>query len=184
MFDIGFWELGLIGLIALIVLGPKRLPEAARTAGRWIGRLRRFIADVKQDLDRELRAEELKELRRLKEELDQTRQLIERSSGEMLQELSEPDPEKNIADPEVRALIMGEDRESATEPKPAARKKSPAKKAAGKKAPARKAKKKTAPGGKKRAAGKKKTAKSAGKSVKKKTSTSPAGKKASRGRSR
>ena len=50
MFDIGFSELVAVGLIALIVLGPKRLPEVARTAGRWMGQLRRFIADVKQDI--------------------------------------------------------------------------------------------------------------------------------------
>src|SRR3989304_4556407 len=52
MFDIGFSELVVIGLIALIVLGPKRLPEVARTAGKWMGQLRRFLADGKLDLGR------------------------------------------------------------------------------------------------------------------------------------
>jgi len=65
MFDIGFSELVVIGLIALIVLGPKRLPEVARTAGKWMGQLRRFIADVKLDLDREMHTEDLAELRKL-----------------------------------------------------------------------------------------------------------------------
>lgn len=88
MFDIGFSELVLIGLLALIVLGPKRLPEAARAAGRWMARLRRFIADVKRDFDRELHGEELAELRRLKEELDETRRLIGESSSEILQGLN------------------------------------------------------------------------------------------------
>ena len=71
MFDIGFSELVAVSLIALIVLGPKHLPEVARTAGRWMGQLRRFIADVKQDIDREVHTEDLAELRKLKEELNE-----------------------------------------------------------------------------------------------------------------
>ena len=59
MFDIAFSELVLIGLVALVVLGPRRLQEAARTAGRWMARLRRFVDDVKRDMDAELRQTEL-----------------------------------------------------------------------------------------------------------------------------
>ncbi len=55
MFDIGFWELAVIGVVALIILGPERLPGAARTAGLWIGKARRMFADVKADIDKELR---------------------------------------------------------------------------------------------------------------------------------
>ena len=84
MFDIGFSELVVIGLLALIVLGPKRLPEVARTAGRWMGQLRRFIADVKQDLDREMHSEDLAELRKLKHELNDTRRLMENTSGDLI----------------------------------------------------------------------------------------------------
>lgn len=94
MFDIGMGELALIGLLALIVLGPKRLPEVARTAGRWVGRVRRFVASVKEDFDHELRTEELAELRKLQEELTETRDLIQRSSTEALEGLQrdlEPD---------------------------------------------------------------------------------------------
>jgi sec-independent protein translocase protein TatB len=96
MFDIGFSELVVIGLIALIVLGPKRLPEVARTAGRWIGQLRRFIADVKSDLDREIHTEDLTELRKLKEELNQTRQLMQNTSGELIQGFTEITPASTI----------------------------------------------------------------------------------------
>lgn len=88
MFDIGFSELVLIALLALIVLGPKRLPEVARTAGRWLGQLRRFMTDVKQDFDRELRTAELEELRKLKEELNNTRRLMEESSQQIFRDLS------------------------------------------------------------------------------------------------
>ena len=88
MFDVGFSELLLIALIALIVLGPKRLPEAARAAGRWVGRLRRFISEVKRDFDQELRGEELDELRRLKHGLEDTRRMIGDSSNRILQGLT------------------------------------------------------------------------------------------------
>jgi len=62
MFDVGFWELSLIGLVALLVIGPERLPKVARTAGMWLGRGRRMLSSVKQDIEREIKAEELKEI--------------------------------------------------------------------------------------------------------------------------
>ena len=62
MFDIGFWELALIGLVALIVVGPERLPKLARIAGLWLGRGRRMLSSVKEEIDRELKAEELKQI--------------------------------------------------------------------------------------------------------------------------
>jgi len=84
MFDIGFSELALIALIGLLVLGPKRLPEVARTLGSWLGRLRAWIANVKQDLDREINSEELAEFRKLKAELEETKRLIEQSASQTL----------------------------------------------------------------------------------------------------
>ena len=51
MFDIGFLEIVIIASIALVVLGPERLPRAARTAGMWVGRARRMVSDVKSDID-------------------------------------------------------------------------------------------------------------------------------------
>ncbi len=62
MFDVGFWELSLIALVALLVIGPERLPKVARTAGLWIGRGQRMLSSVKQDIEREIKAEELKEI--------------------------------------------------------------------------------------------------------------------------
>ena len=62
MFDIGFWELTIIGIVALLVIGPERLPGVARTAGAWIGRGKRFVSGVKADIDKELRADELKRI--------------------------------------------------------------------------------------------------------------------------
>ncbi len=62
MFDVGFFELLLLGLVALLVIGPERLPRVARTAGMWIGRGRRVLQSVKADIEREIRAEELKRI--------------------------------------------------------------------------------------------------------------------------
>jgi sec-independent protein translocase protein TatB len=62
MFEIGFWELLLIGVIALLVIGPERLPEVARTVGATVGRMRRFVTSVKSDINQELKAGELKQI--------------------------------------------------------------------------------------------------------------------------
>ena len=50
MFEVGFWELPLIGVVAMIVVGPERLPGLARTAGLWLGKARRMLADVKAEV--------------------------------------------------------------------------------------------------------------------------------------
>jgi sec-independent protein translocase protein TatB len=62
MFDVGLLELLLVGIVALLVVGPERLPKLARTAGMWLGRGRRFIGSVKDDIDRELKADELRSI--------------------------------------------------------------------------------------------------------------------------
>lgn len=62
MFDIGFSELLLIAVVALIVIGPERLPKVARTAGHLFGRLQRYVNDVKADIHREMELDELKRL--------------------------------------------------------------------------------------------------------------------------
>ncbi|GAB4170570.1 MAG: Sec-independent protein translocase protein TatB [Rhodocyclaceae bacterium] len=64
MFDIGFSELLVIGLVSLIVIGPERLPKVARTVGALLGRLQRYVSDVKADINRELQLEELKKMQR------------------------------------------------------------------------------------------------------------------------
>ncbi|WP_295583411.1 Sec-independent protein translocase protein TatB [uncultured Lamprocystis sp.] len=62
MFDIGFWELVLVGVVALVVIGPERLPKAARMAGLWVGRARRTLSSVKEEIDREFKAQELQDI--------------------------------------------------------------------------------------------------------------------------
>ena len=62
MFDIGFWEILLILVLALLVLGPERLPQAARSVGYWVGKGRRYIEGVKEQVGSEFDATELKRL--------------------------------------------------------------------------------------------------------------------------
>lgn len=76
MFDIGFSEMIVIAVIALIVLGPEKLPRVARTAGHLLGRMQRYVNDVKSDINREI---ELDELRKLQKEMQNTASSIEQS---------------------------------------------------------------------------------------------------------
>ncbi len=76
MFDIGFSELLIIGVVALVVLGPERLPRVARQAGQWMGKLQRYVADVKSDINRQV---EMSELRRMQEEVKEAAKSIEAS---------------------------------------------------------------------------------------------------------
>ena len=62
MFDIGFSELLVIGVVALIVIGPEKLPKVARTLGHLLGRAQRYVNDVKSDINREIQLDELKKL--------------------------------------------------------------------------------------------------------------------------
>jgi sec-independent protein translocase protein TatB len=76
MFDIGFSELMVIAVVALIVIGPERLPKVARTLGHLFGRMQRYVNDVKSDITREM---QLDELRKLQSEMEQTARSIETS---------------------------------------------------------------------------------------------------------
>ena len=76
MFDVGFSELVVIAIVALVVIGPERLPGVARTAGHLLGRLQRYVNDVKADINREIQLDELK---KLKAEMQDSAQDFERS---------------------------------------------------------------------------------------------------------
>ena len=76
MFDIGFSEMLLVAVIALIVLGPERLPRVAKQAGQWLGKLQRYVNDVKSDINRQM---ELEELRKLQTEVSDAARSIESS---------------------------------------------------------------------------------------------------------
>ena len=118
MFDVGFWEIAIISLIALIILGPERLPRAARSLGVWVGKARRMLAEVKRDIDRELDAADLKKIQEIKEEVAETVQ----DSKKMFEDASikqDLDEAKSALEETATALnekISEQPEESAAEP--------------------------------------------------------------------
>lgn len=88
MFDIGFSELVLIAVVALIVIGPQRLPRVARTAGHLLGRMQRYVSDVKADIAREMELEELRKVQSSMEEAARTmRDSVDQGMNEAQKEL-------------------------------------------------------------------------------------------------
>jgi len=96
LFDVGFQEVVLIGVIALLVIGPERLPAVARSVGRWVGKMQRFVAGVKRDLQSELNTDEVRKLlnsqedqiRELKEMVNETRSDFEKTARSASSDLS------------------------------------------------------------------------------------------------
>jgi sec-independent protein translocase protein TatB len=87
MFDVSFSELMVIGVIALIVIGPERLPKVARTVGHLLGRAQRYVNDVKSDIRREI---ELDDLRKFKSEMEDAAQSVQTSLRDVGTSLQEP----------------------------------------------------------------------------------------------
>lgn len=116
MFGIGFSELMLIGLVALIVVGPERLPKLARTAGAWLGRLNRYVSQVKSEIHREL---ELDELRKAQQSVKESVQKYEIMTEEAISQAGKEAAEigKSVADVAKEA----EATHAAIPPAPAAR---------------------------------------------------------------
>jgi sec-independent protein translocase protein TatB len=156
MFDMGFTELMLIGIVALIVIGPERLPGVARTAGKYVGRLKRFMTSVKADVEQELRADELrqilseqeKELNSLKDTISEAGRDFEKDVGvsEVVAEtaaavsdaIDEPALKESQATEPAIAETVIEPAAAATVTEKPATKKSAVKKAAAKKPAAKK----------------------------------------------
>ena len=87
MFDIGFAELLLVGIVALLVLGPERLPGAVRTASLWIGRIKRSFSTIKAEVEREIGADEIRRHLHDEQILD-----LEREMKAMKQDILTPRP--------------------------------------------------------------------------------------------
>ena len=113
MFDIGFTELMVIGVVALIVIGPEKLPRVARTVGHLDGRLQRYVADVKADINREI---ELDELRKMRDSMQEAASKFETS---VQSELNKTETELNRA-VEGAAVERAVAEKKPEEPKPAA----------------------------------------------------------------
>ncbi|MGE8687449.1 MAG: Sec-independent protein translocase protein TatB [Achromobacter sp.] len=87
MFDVSLTELMVIGVVALIVIGPERLPKVARTVGHLLGRAQRYVNDVKSDIQREI---ELDELRKFKNEMEDAAQGVQKSLNDTQASIQEP----------------------------------------------------------------------------------------------
>jgi sec-independent protein translocase protein TatB len=88
MFDSGFLEMLVIGGIALLVVGPERLPGLASKAGKMIGKMKAFIANTREDIEKELRAEEMQSmLAQQKEEISELRDMMQKTSNEVSSEI-------------------------------------------------------------------------------------------------
>lgn len=77
MFDIGFWELLLISVVALLVVGPERLPRMVRVAGLWLGRANASLQSIRSEIARELRAEELKQALKKPDDMPDLNEVID-----------------------------------------------------------------------------------------------------------
>ena len=91
MFDFGFWEIAIIGIITLIVVGPEKMPAIARKAGLYFGKLNRFFNKVKTDINEELRMDEIKDELSMDEE-----KIIVSEVTEVIQSSADSLKEENI----------------------------------------------------------------------------------------
>ncbi|WP_181296262.1 Sec-independent protein translocase protein TatB [Pseudomonas sp. Q2-TVG4-2] len=104
MFDIGFTELLLIGLVALFVLGPERLPGAVRTAGLWIGRAKRSFANIKSEVEREIGADEIRRQLHNERILDLEREMKQSIMPSSPSPTSNPSPQSATPPPDAGTL--------------------------------------------------------------------------------
>ena len=96
MFDIGFSEMVVIGVVALVVIGPERLPKVARTAGHLFGRMQRYVNDVKADISREMDASELRDLKNsVQDAASSMQQAMNSHAGDIQDEFRKTEDEFN-----------------------------------------------------------------------------------------
>lgn len=88
MFDFSFWELTIVLMVALLVVGPDKLPVLAAKMGRWVGKAKRMISSVRSEIEDELKAAELKEmLEKQQSEISQLRNILNDTQQETKQEI-------------------------------------------------------------------------------------------------
>jgi sec-independent protein translocase protein TatB len=116
MFEIGFTELLLVGIVALIVLGPDRLPGAVRTAGLWIGRIKRSFSAIKAEVEREIGADEIRrqlhneQILELEREMNAMKQSINAPLGSLTETPSTATPAAEPAAPASTSTSTSQDK--------------------------------------------------------------------------
>jgi sec-independent protein translocase protein TatB len=108
MFDIGFWELSIIGVVALIVIGPERLPSVAKTVGLWVGQMKRFVGSMKMEIDKELKAEELKKILQKQADSAGIYEIIEEGKSALDEVKNDLDAAENSIQSELNSPVMEE----------------------------------------------------------------------------
>ncbi|MEM7401897.1 MAG: Sec-independent protein translocase protein TatB [Pseudomonadota bacterium] len=90
MFDFGFWELAIVMVVALLVVGPERLPALAGQIGRWVGKAKRMIESVRSDIESEIKAAELKEiLEKQQNEIGELKEMLKDTKNEIEKDFNE-----------------------------------------------------------------------------------------------
>lgn len=88
MFDFGFWELAIVMVVALLVVGPDRLPALAGQLGKWVGKARRMVASVRSDIESEIKSAELKEiLEKQQGEIGELKEMLKSTTNEIENEI-------------------------------------------------------------------------------------------------
>jgi sec-independent protein translocase protein TatB len=101
MFELGFSELLVIGIVALVVIGPERLPKVARSAGQWLGKLNRYASQIKQDIDRDIK---LEDLRKMQQDMKFASQQYEIMADETVRRMQE-----EVLDTAQKIQVIGQD---------------------------------------------------------------------------
>lgn len=98
MFDVGFWEIMIIGLVALVVVGPERLPELAYTIGKWLGKGRAMVNSIKSEIDREMQVDELKRIvEEQKKLINPLEEIIEETEEALTQSEQKEEPSITVS---------------------------------------------------------------------------------------
>ena len=100
MFDVSFSELIVIAVVALIVIGPEKLPKVARTLGALTGRMQRYVAEVKEEVNREVRFQELQQLQQeIQATVTQTQTSIQQKAGSLMQDSLDFNDKADVEEP-------------------------------------------------------------------------------------
>jgi len=81
VFDFGFWEIAIIGIITLIVVGPEKMPALARKAGLYVGKFKKFVSKIQNDINNEIKSEELKDQLSIKAEESSLSQTVKEAKS-------------------------------------------------------------------------------------------------------
>jgi sec-independent protein translocase protein TatB len=125
MFDVGFWELTLLFVVALVIVGPERLPRLARTVGLWIGKAQRIVSEVKEEVEREIRVEEIKKSISQQSGSDEIKKLADRVKSinsevqETLTDATKLDKKNTLPHGEAQASSPSSDQSDTTSNSPA-----------------------------------------------------------------